>query len=195
MSGREHRKRKASEKLHNVDVGVVIEARERRLDALEDDNHAMEQEAKLHEGDEEYEPGQGSEDDEAVFRASAKKKRRSRAKDRTSRRRAVTAGLATVDSNPSITTGTGAASAAPIERWNMSLARMLQEEEGVSRPPGMVAYDDMTAAPSKKPPRPFCAVCGYSAAYTCTRCRSRFCSIRCNNVHEQTQCLKMIANA
>lgn len=199
MSPREQRKRKVSERLRNVGAGAIIEARGRQLDALEDDNHAMEQEARLLEGEEEYQPGQATDEDEGVFQTSRKKRRtpgKSRARERVGRRRAANKGstfeTSIMTNSPSGGFGVSSKrSGVSIERWNMSLARMLQEEEGYQRPRGMIAFADLTAAPSKVPARPFCAVCGYAAAYTCTRCASRFCSIRCGGIHEQTQCLKV----
>lgn len=44
--------------------------------------------------------------------------------------------------------------------------------------------------PSNRAKRPFCSVCGYYGVYTCTRCGSRFCSIRCNESHKETRCMK-----
>jgi len=39
--------------------------------------------------------------------------------------------------------------------------------------------------------RPFCSVCGYLGDYSCTRCGARFCSLRCNESHQETRCLKV----
>ncbi|XP_057534512.1 SWR1 complex subunit 6 [Amaranthus tricolor] len=41
--------------------------------------------------------------------------------------------------------------------------------------------------------RNFCTVCGYTANYTCVRCGMRFCCIRCQNIHNDTRCLKFVA--
>lgn len=38
--------------------------------------------------------------------------------------------------------------------------------------------------------RNFCSVCGYIGNYSCVRCGSRFCSIKCNTNHKETRCLK-----
>mmetsp|Transcript_23392 Transcript_23392/g.24038 ORF Transcript_23392/g.24038 Transcript_23392/m.24038 type:complete len:155 (+) Transcript_23392:40-504(+) len=46
------------------------------------------------------------------------------------------------------------------------------------------------AQPSLYPPRHFCSVCGNCSNYSCVRCGSRFCSIKCNNHHKETRCLK-----
>ncbi|KAL2899248.1 SWR1 complex subunit 6 [Bienertia sinuspersici] len=41
--------------------------------------------------------------------------------------------------------------------------------------------------------RNFCTVCGFTANYTCVRCGVRFCCIRCQNIHNDTRCLKFVA--
>mmetsp|Transcript_28109 Transcript_28109/g.40034 ORF Transcript_28109/g.40034 Transcript_28109/m.40034 type:complete len:94 (+) Transcript_28109:330-611(+) len=52
-------------------------------------------------------------------------------------------------------------------------------------------YYSIAAKPSIYPVRRnFCSVCGYFANYTCVRCGSRYCSIRCNTNHKETRCLK-----
>lgn len=191
---RAQRKRKTAGRLQNIDAATLAEASNQRLDALENDNHAIDQEAQIHHGEKEYNPLDGSEDDEEVVptqRTKSTKKRRkssaattaaTRSKNRAARRRASAHAAPTTNGLP----------ASSLSRWNMSLAKMLQEEEGLERPAGMPSYDDIAARPSTRPIRRFCAVCGYAAVYTCPRCASRFCSVRCGNVHEQMQCMKMI---
>ncbi|KAG2543150.1 hypothetical protein PVAP13_9NG720900 [Panicum virgatum] len=36
-------------------------------------------------------------------------------------------------------------------------------------------------------------ICGSSANYTCVRCGTRFCSCRCQVIHNDTRCLKFVA--
>lgn len=47
--------------------------------------------------------------------------------------------------------------------------------------------------PSSVARRHFCTVCGFSSNYTCVRCGTRFCSTRCQNIHNDTRCLKFVA--
>nr|KAJ0201089.1 hypothetical protein LSAT_V11C600316610 [Lactuca sativa] len=47
--------------------------------------------------------------------------------------------------------------------------------------------------PSSGSRRHFCTVCGFSAKYTCVRCGMRFCAVRCQNIHNDTRCLKFVA--
>lgn len=63
-----------------------------------------------------------------------------------------------------------------------------------SLPPHVPSY--LRAAvgpPSSTSRRHFCTVCGSAASYTCVRCGVRFCSCRCQNIHNDTRCLKFVA--
>lgn len=52
-------------------------------------------------------------------------------------------------------------------------------------------YWSAAATSSALPARQnFCSVCGYIGNYSCVRCGSRFCSIKCNTNHKETRCLK-----
>ncbi|KAM0953789.1 putative Zinc finger, HIT-type [Dioscorea sansibarensis] len=63
-----------------------------------------------------------------------------------------------------------------------------------SLPPHVPTY--LRAAvgpPGSSSRRHFCTVCGFTANYTCVRCGMRFCSCRCQNIHNDTRCLKFVA--
>ncbi|CAI9110942.1 OLC1v1011052C1 [Oldenlandia corymbosa var. corymbosa] len=47
--------------------------------------------------------------------------------------------------------------------------------------------------PSSSSRRHFCTVCGFTANYTCVQCGMRFCCIRCRTIHNDTRCLKFVA--
>lgn len=47
--------------------------------------------------------------------------------------------------------------------------------------------------PSSASRRHFCTICGFTANYTCVRCGTRFCSYRCQVIHNDTRCLKFVA--
>ncbi|KAG9132318.1 hypothetical protein Leryth_012984 [Lithospermum erythrorhizon] len=47
--------------------------------------------------------------------------------------------------------------------------------------------------PSSISRRSFCTVCGFIATYTCVRCGMRFCSTKCQTIHNDTRCLKFVA--
>lgn len=68
----------------------------------------------------------------------------------------------------------------------------LLEEDKMSRPDDE-CYCGAQAPESKLPNRHFCAVCGYFSPYTCTACGTRYCSIQCHRVHQETRCLKWTA--
>ena len=59
---------------------------------------------------------------------------------------------------------------------------------------GHPARDYLAAAvgPGTLPPRPLCAVCGFSASAggSCTRCSARCCSAKCIAQHTQTRCFR-----
>lgn len=198
MAQRTGRERKLAERLRNVDSATLAEAAVRQLDALEDDNHAMEREAaELERNDDEFVPtGVDSDDDGDVpmFTKSSKKRRASGAKAR-KRGKAGRADRSKRRKGSSVSDLSKISGGSNIERWNMSLSNMLQREPLSlgQRPARMVHYDALTASASSRPSRPFCAVCGYNAAYTCRRCTARFCSIPCDAVHQQAQCLKFIS--
>ena len=77
---------------------------------------------------------------------------------------------------------------AVLKRKPKTLDRILDEARYASK--DAIAYDAVAAGPSARSKRHFCSVCGYIGSYTCTRCGSRFCSVRCNNNHKETRCLK-----
>ena len=76
-------------------------------------------------------------------------------------------------------------------RFRKNFAQLL-EEEAVANP-DPPSYLSAQAPPSEKPPRLFCAVCGFVSSYTCVVCGARYCSVRCQETHLETRCLKWTA--
>ncbi|XP_047311686.1 SWR1 complex subunit 6 [Impatiens glandulifera] len=75
-----------------------------------------------------------------------------------------------------------------------SFLELLHEANLEALPPNVPSY--LRAAvgpPNSTSRRHFCTVCGFSANYTCVRCAVRFCSIRCQNIHNDTRCQKFVA--
>ncbi|XP_072953968.1 SWR1 complex subunit 6 [Typha angustifolia] len=71
---------------------------------------------------------------------------------------------------------------------------VLQEANLESLPPHVPTYlKAAVGPPSTRSRRHFCTVCGDSANYTCVRCGMRFCSCRCQVIHNDTRCLKFVA--
>ncbi|KAL3818008.1 hypothetical protein ACJIZ3_003913 [Penstemon smallii] len=71
---------------------------------------------------------------------------------------------------------------------------LLNEANLESLPSHVPSY--LTAAvgpPSSTARRHFCTVCGFSSNYTCVQCGMRFCSTRCQTIHNDTRCLKFVA--
>ncbi|KAF4525389.1 hypothetical protein B566_EDAN018328, partial [Ephemera danica] len=54
-------------------------------------------------------------------------------------------------------------------------------------------YQAALVGPSEIPQRHFCAVCGFPSNYTCIPCGTRYCSVRCLGIHQETRCLKWTA--
>ncbi|MBA0678782.1 hypothetical protein Goari_020104 [Gossypium aridum] len=75
-----------------------------------------------------------------------------------------------------------------------SFLELLHEANLESLPPHVPSY--LRAAvgpPSSTSRRHFCSVCAFSAKYTCVTCGMRFCSCRCQNIHNDTRCMKFVA--
>ncbi|XP_075633202.1 SWR1 complex subunit 6 [Castanea sativa] len=71
---------------------------------------------------------------------------------------------------------------------------LLNEANLESLPPHVPSYlKAAVGPPSSTSRRHFCTVCGYAASYTCVKCGMRFCSGRCQNIHNDTRCLKFVA--
>ncbi|KAL6203497.1 hypothetical protein ACLB2K_027197 [Fragaria x ananassa] len=71
---------------------------------------------------------------------------------------------------------------------------LLQEANLESLPPHVPSYLKAAVGPPSSTSRHhFCTVCGSAANYTCVRCGMRFCSCRCQNIHNDTRCQKFVA--
>ncbi|KAG6752509.1 hypothetical protein POTOM_044747 [Populus tomentosa] len=71
---------------------------------------------------------------------------------------------------------------------------LLHEANLEALPPHIPSY--LRAAvgpPSSTCRRHFCTVCGFTSNYTCAKCGMRFCSIRCQKIHDDTRCQKFVA--
>ncbi|TVU51551.1 hypothetical protein EJB05_02986 [Eragrostis curvula] len=80
------------------------------------------------------------------------------------------------------------------KRAARSFMYVLHEANLESLPPHVPTY--LRAAvgpPSTSSWCHYCSVCGNSANYTCVRCGTRFCSCRCQVIHNETRCLKFVA--
>jgi len=78
------------------------------------------------------------------------------------------------------------------QRFRKNFAALL-EEEMLSRKTTNIKESPYMAARApepKIPARHFCAICGFYSKYTCIRCGTRYCSIKCRDVHNDTRCLK-----
>ncbi|XP_040563583.1 zinc finger HIT domain-containing protein 1 isoform X3 [Lepeophtheirus salmonis] len=73
-------------------------------------------------------------------------------------------------------------------RYRKNFSQLLEEDSNVH--PDTPNYIRAQAPPSAKAPRRFCAVCGDFYKYTCSSCGAYYCSIRCEETHRETRCLK-----
>ena len=161
-----------SKHMRKVDAETRNEVRSRHLIMLEADNYVEAEASGM--GDDEY----GDENDEHQTRKKAKLAK-------------STAGLS-------------------LSKWAMRRVKPLEKvilEQGydqarlddlfamdalacVERCGHYPNYLSVNADPSGQPARKFCSVCGHGGTYTCTRCGMRYCSIKCNNHHKETRCMK-----
>ncbi|KAG4989235.1 hypothetical protein JHK85_032218 [Glycine max] len=86
------------------------------------------------------------------------------------------------------------AKALEARRAPRTFLELLHEANLESLPPHVPSYWKAAVGPPSSSSRcHFCTVCAFSANYTCVRCGMRFCSYRCQNVHNDTRCLKFVA--
>ncbi|KAH7724684.1 HIT zinc finger family protein [Aphelenchoides avenae] len=80
-------------------------------------------------------------------------------------------------------------------RMRKNFAQQLQECEAVAQKndANAVTYSKCAAPPSRRPPKKFCAVCGFRSKYNCTKCGAHYCSLPCRSTHAETRCKKWTA--
>uniref|UniRef100_A0A1D1YVS8 Zinc finger HIT domain-containing protein 1 n=1 Tax=Anthurium amnicola TaxID=1678845 RepID=A0A1D1YVS8_9ARAE len=79
------------------------------------------------------------------------------------------------------------------KKASRAFLELLHDANLEALPPHVPSY--LRAAvgpPSTTSRRHFCTVCGFAANYTCVRCGMRFCSCRCQVIHNETRCLKFV---
>ena len=170
------RQRHIAQALRKVDDAGRDAATRARLDALERDALPDDDEANNGGDDDEEFVVEEPKLDGAMTKIVAKKKTSSKkgGKGRATRDR---------ESNK------GAASAKTMRTFNQLLEANALDEA----PVGMPTYTTIAAGPpSSGAPRKFCSVCGFPSPYTCSRCGMRFCCRKCNQIHSETRCLKML---
>ena len=170
------RQRHIAHALRKVDDAGRDAATRARLDALERDALPDDDEANNGGDDDEEFVVEEPKLDGAMTKIVAKKKTSSKkgGKGRATRDR---------ESNK------GAASAKTMRTFNQLLEANALDEA----PVGIPTYTTIAAGPpSSGAPRKFCSVCGFPSPYTCSRCGMRFCCRKCNQIHSETRCLKML---
>eukprot|EP00735_Rhodelphis_limneticus_P000392 TRINITY_DN10633_c0_g1::TRINITY_DN10633_c0_g1_i1::g.10972::m.10972 TRINITY_DN10633_c0_g1::TRINITY_DN10633_c0_g1_i1::g.10972 ORF type:complete len:207 (+),score=9.99,sp/Q9FHW2/SWC6_ARATH/43.45/1e-29,zf-HIT/PF04438.11/2.1e-08,NTR2/PF15458.1/0.0038 TRINITY_DN10633_c0_g1_i1:54-623(+) len=164
-TGRTTRKRQVSEKLRVIDAATRARIVSERLDALENDAH---EEAVDNQDDDEYVPLLDEDDNEEIEATGTGGRKRKRGRKGTR----------------------GAAGDSAKNRLRKPFSQLLAEMHYESYPSSVANYMMAAALPSHFPARNFCSVCGLISGYSCVRCGMRFCSVRCNTIHQDTRCLK-----
>ena len=171
------RQRHIAQALRKVDDAGRDAATRARLDALERDALPDDDEANNGGDDDEEFVVEEPKLDGAMTKIVAKKKTSSKKGGK---------GRATRDRRES---NKGAASAKTMRTFNQLLEANALDEA----PVGLPTYTTIAAGPpSSGAPRKFCSVCGFPSPYTCSRCGMRFCCRKCNQIHSETRCLKML---
>lgn len=75
-------------------------------------------------------------------------------------------------------------------KYRKNFQQLVEEDRIDAELNNRPSYLDAAAEDSKFPPRHFCAVCGFMSNYVCLTCGTRYCCIKCMNVHLETRCLK-----
>lgn len=78
-------------------------------------------------------------------------------------------------------------------KYRKNLLQLLEDDRIAYDESNEPCYSSAQAPESQMPERHFCAVCGFPSNYTCTVCGTRYCSIRCLGIHQDTRCLKWTA--
>lgn len=78
-------------------------------------------------------------------------------------------------------------------KYRKNFQQLVEEDRVEAELANRMSYLDAAAEDSTFPPRHFCAVCGFSSKYVCLSCGTRFCCIKCMDMHFDTRCLKWSA--
>ncbi|GAX84029.1 hypothetical protein CEUSTIGMA_g11453.t1 [Chlamydomonas eustigma] len=187
MDGRRTlRARKVSQQMAIVDESQRQQATQARLDALENDHDAGDDQAADSAGDEEVIiHDDEDENDDEDGPSSSKKSKRGRKQSG-------------VGAGPKKKFRGGPVTARGPKSFNRLLEDYILDkgaQQGSVQPPSGVGpvpdYLSIAAGPPTIfAPKKLCSVCGNSSMYTCSRCRSKYCSRKCHGVHVETRCLK-----
>lgn len=75
-------------------------------------------------------------------------------------------------------------------KYRKNFQQLVEEDRVDAEQNNRMSYLDTAAEDSDFPPRHFCAVCGFLSRYVCLSCGTRFCTIKCMDMHFDTRCLK-----
>lgn len=78
-------------------------------------------------------------------------------------------------------------------KYRKNFQQLVEEDRVDAEQKKRPSYLDVAAEDSEFPQRHFCSVCGFLSQYVCLPCGTRFCSIKCMDMHFDTRCLKWSA--
>jgi zinc finger HIT domain-containing protein 1 len=163
-----------SKSMRRVDETTRNEVRDRRLTMLESDNHV---EAEQSAGDDAYGDDDGNDQHKRKKTKLSSKASGGLSLSKWATRRIKSLEKVILDEGYDQAKGDG-------DLFAMDASACIEQ---CGRYPN---YISINAGQSDKPARKFCSVCGHQGQYSCTRCGMRYCSIKCNNHHKETRCMK-----
>ncbi|BDA44280.1 probable zinc finger HIT domain-containing protein 1 [Coccomyxa sp. Obi] len=165
------RARKVSQRISTVSLAERENAKNARLDALENDDATGE--GVVGDSDEEFVIQDSDEDLELGESAARKRKEKKKGAKRKTR-----------------------AMLEAERRGPITFASLLEmagdAEEGPAKEAEVMYMGAAVGPPQHSATRKWCSVCGFAAPYKCVRCGSRFCTRKCYAVHVETRCLKFV---
>ncbi|CAI2381322.1 unnamed protein product [Moneuplotes crassus] len=185
------RAKKLSQHMKVVDEETRRQVMQSRLDALEGDNlfdNMPDAEPGTNPELEEYELGEAELFKTETPKQLEKKKNASRIQNATrriTRKEANNKSLALGYTNTSSKSGGNKS-----KRGKLNLPKIFYREFYEEDDMNFPNYLSVVAKPSIYPQRFFCSVCGYHATYSCVRCGMRTCSLKCDETHKETKCIK-----
>ena len=72
---------------------------------------------------------------------------------------------------------------------NFNLKKLIKEDNLEANTSVFPNFLTVRSHPSNYPGRKFCSICGLIAPYGCSRCRERYCSLKCQEIHRDIKCL------
>ncbi|EER01547.1 zinc finger protein HIT domain-containing protein, putative [Perkinsus marinus ATCC 50983] len=76
------------------------------------------------------------------------------------------------------------------ERRTLEMILIEDRAEAEKNPNPVDTFENCEVEESRYPSVKICSVCLFLAKYQCVRCGTLYCSKRCHDIHQETQCIK-----